>query len=108
MSTAADNADDDMSETTRVRFVRLITAWNDAHDLGSPDDKDMAAGRVLDFIKDGGFPRWHWVCRHLLDVGLEEQCPRCRGAGIVKTGQGLFLVQTTCPECHGAGKRDIP
>jgi molecular chaperone DnaJ len=31
-------------------------------------------------------------------------CRLCGGSGIVRQGQGFFVVQTTCPQCHGAGK----
>jgi molecular chaperone DnaJ len=31
-------------------------------------------------------------------------CSVCAGHGIVRQGQGFFVVQTTCPQCHGAGK----
>jgi molecular chaperone DnaJ len=31
-------------------------------------------------------------------------CRLCGGAGIVRQGQGFFVVQTTCPQCHGNGK----
>ncbi len=31
-------------------------------------------------------------------------CRLCGGAGIVRQGQGLFVLQTTCPQCHGNGK----
>jgi molecular chaperone DnaJ len=31
-------------------------------------------------------------------------CRLCGGAGIVRQGQGFFVVQTTCPQCGGAGK----
>jgi len=30
-------------------------------------------------------------------------CRQCGGAGIVRQGQGFFVVQTTCPQCHGQG-----
>ncbi|MBA3684794.1 MAG: molecular chaperone DnaJ [Planctomycetes bacterium] len=31
-------------------------------------------------------------------------CTVCAGHGIVRQGQGFFVVQTTCPQCHGSGK----
>ncbi len=31
-------------------------------------------------------------------------CRLCGGAGMVRQGQGFFVVQTNCPQCHGAGK----
>ncbi len=31
-------------------------------------------------------------------------CSVCAGHGIVRQGQGFFVVQTTCPQCHGSGK----
>jgi len=31
-------------------------------------------------------------------------CPTCGGIGMVRQGQGFFVVQTTCPNCQGAGK----
>jgi molecular chaperone DnaJ len=31
-------------------------------------------------------------------------CPMCHGHGIVRQGQGFFVVQTTCPRCGGVGK----
>lgn len=31
-------------------------------------------------------------------------CPLCHGHGIVRQGQGFFVVQTTCPRCGGVGK----
>jgi molecular chaperone DnaJ len=31
-------------------------------------------------------------------------CNVCAGHGIVRQGQGFFVVQTTCPQCHGSGK----
>ncbi|HYE07570.1 MAG TPA: molecular chaperone DnaJ [Planctomycetota bacterium] len=30
-------------------------------------------------------------------------CSMCAGHGVVRQGQGFFVVQTTCPQCHGAG-----
>jgi molecular chaperone DnaJ len=33
-----------------------------------------------------------------------QACQLCRGAGIVRQGQGFFIMQTTCPQCGGAGK----
>jgi molecular chaperone DnaJ len=30
-------------------------------------------------------------------------CRLCGGVGIVRQGQGFFVVQTTCPQCQGAG-----
>ena len=31
-------------------------------------------------------------------------CRLCGGAGIVRQGQGFFVMQSTCPQCGGAGK----
>ncbi|MEK7414362.1 MAG: molecular chaperone DnaJ [Planctomycetota bacterium] len=31
-------------------------------------------------------------------------CKLCNGHGIVRQGQGFFVVQTTCPQCGGVGK----
>jgi molecular chaperone DnaJ len=31
-------------------------------------------------------------------------CRLCNGHGIVRQGQGFFVVQTTCPQCGGVGK----
>ncbi len=31
-------------------------------------------------------------------------CPTCGGAGMVRQGQGFFVVQTTCPSCGGRGQ----
>lgn len=31
-------------------------------------------------------------------------CSVCGGHGIVRQGQGFFVVQATCPQCHGSGK----
>jgi molecular chaperone DnaJ len=31
-------------------------------------------------------------------------CRLCHGHGIVRQGQGFFVVQTTCPQCGGVGK----
>lgn len=31
-------------------------------------------------------------------------CRLCSGAGMIRQGQGIFIVQTTCPQCGGAGK----
>jgi molecular chaperone DnaJ len=31
-------------------------------------------------------------------------CRLCGGAGVVRQGQGLFVLQTTCPQCHGQGR----
>ncbi|MDA3959461.1 MAG: molecular chaperone DnaJ, partial [Planctomycetota bacterium] len=30
-------------------------------------------------------------------------CPTCGGAGMVRQGQGFFVVQTQCPNCGGKG-----
>jgi molecular chaperone DnaJ len=32
-------------------------------------------------------------------------CQLCHGHGIVRQGQGFFVVQTTCPRCGGTGKQ---
>jgi molecular chaperone DnaJ len=31
-------------------------------------------------------------------------CSACGGHGIVRQGQGFFVVQATCPQCRGSGK----
>jgi molecular chaperone DnaJ len=31
-------------------------------------------------------------------------CRLCGGAGVVRQGQGLFVIQTSCPQCGGQGK----
>jgi molecular chaperone DnaJ len=31
-------------------------------------------------------------------------CPTCQGNGVVRQGQGFFVVQSACPSCGGAGK----
>lgn len=31
-------------------------------------------------------------------------CPLCHGSGVVRQGQGFFVIQTTCPRCGGVGK----
>jgi molecular chaperone DnaJ len=31
-------------------------------------------------------------------------CRMCGGHGVVRQGQGFFVVQTTCPTCHGSGQ----
>ncbi len=31
-------------------------------------------------------------------------CRLCGGQGVVRQGQGFFVMQTTCPQCRGAGK----
>ncbi|MCS6970011.1 MAG: molecular chaperone DnaJ [Planctomycetota bacterium] len=31
-------------------------------------------------------------------------CPVCHGSGVVRQGQGFFIIQTTCPRCGGVGK----
>jgi molecular chaperone DnaJ len=31
-------------------------------------------------------------------------CRMCGGGGVVRQGQGFFVVQTACPQCHGSGK----
>jgi molecular chaperone DnaJ len=31
-------------------------------------------------------------------------CRLCGGVGVVRQGQGLFVLQTTCPQCRGNGK----
>ena len=31
-------------------------------------------------------------------------CPGCRGAGQVRSSQGLFSIARACPQCRGAGK----
>lgn len=33
-----------------------------------------------------------------------KTCPTCAGHGVVRQGQGFFVVQTACPSCHGNGK----
>ncbi len=32
-----------------------------------------------------------------------QACKLCGGHGVVRQGQGFFVVQTTCPQCGGAG-----
>ncbi len=34
----------------------------------------------------------------------EATCHTCRGEGVVRGGQGLFIVTQTCPACSGSGK----
>ena len=33
-----------------------------------------------------------------------KTCTTCGGVGVVRQGQGFFVVQTACPTCHGNGK----
>lgn len=33
-----------------------------------------------------------------------ETCVTCGGRGIVRQGQGLFVLQVGCPQCGGKGK----
>lgn len=33
-----------------------------------------------------------------------KTCPTCAGHGVVRQGQGFFVVQAACPSCQGKGK----
>ena len=33
-----------------------------------------------------------------------EECRQCAGRGMVRSGQGFFMMERTCPLCHGEGQ----
>jgi len=51
----------------------------------------------------------HEGCKTCAGTGAKKgtkpkTCTLCKGHGVVRQGQGFFVVQTTCPQCHGRGQ----
>lgn len=78
--------------------------------------RDLLDEVVID-LTDAYFGKKHTVkfstnveCEHCHGYGTADGkqapvCPRCGGAGVVRSQQGFFAMETPCPECNGLGHK---
>jgi molecular chaperone DnaJ len=89
--------------------------------FGGGRGEDRNQGASLKLGLEISFREAVFGCAKTIDLKRHEACPTCDGSGakpgtkhatcrlcggqgVIRQGQGFFVMQTTCPQCHGQGR----